>query len=131
MANVSAVKSLYMAPLSASTNNVSADATTAGTTDLTLASTAAGFSEWGNVAATLKFTSGSGTTNAITFTIVGTDKDGKAVSTTRTYRSSRNLLQIMIQRITFTSVTQISKPSTSSKFICRYKRFWRRTYFCW
>ena len=111
MANVSAVKSLYMAPLSASTDNVSASATTAGTTDLTLASTAAGFAEWGNVAATLKFTSGSGTTNAITFTIVGTDKDGKSVTHEHTGPAGSTNNDTSI---TFTSVTQISKPSTST-----------------
>ena len=77
MSNVTAVKALYMEPLSASTTNVAANQTVTGTTDLTLASSAAGFAEWGNVAATLKFTSGSGTTNAIVFTIVGTDKMAK------------------------------------------------------
>ena len=111
MANVSAVKSLYMAPLSAITNNVSVSATTAGPTDLTLASTAAVFAEWGNVAATLKFTSGSATTNAIVFTIVGTDKDGKAVTHEHTGPAGSTNNDTSI---TFTSVTQISKPSTST-----------------
>ena len=52
MSNVTAVKALYMEPLSASTTNVAANQTVAGTTDLTLASSAAGFAEWNNVAAT-------------------------------------------------------------------------------
>ena len=100
-----------MAPLSASTNNVVNNETSAGTADLTLESTAAGFAEWGNVAATLKFTSGSATTNAIVFTIVGTDKDGKAVTheDTGPGGSSNNDTSI-----TFTSVTSISKPSTAT-----------------
>ena len=111
MSNVTAIKSLYMAPLSASTNNVVNNETSAGTADLTLESTAAGFAEWGNVAATLKFTSGSATTNAIVFTIVGTDKDGKAVTHEHTGPggSSNNDTSI-----TFTSVTSISKPSTAT-----------------
>ena len=45
MSNVTAIKSLYMAPLSASTNNVVNNETSAGTADLTLESTAAGFAE--------------------------------------------------------------------------------------
>ena len=111
MSNVTAIKALYMAPLSASTTNVAANQTVTGTTDLTLASSAAGFAEWGNVAATLKFTSGSGTTNAIVFTIVGTDKDGKAVTHEHTgpAGSANNDTSI-----TFTSVTSISKPSTAT-----------------
>ena len=111
MSNVTAIKALYMAPLSASTTNVAGNQTVAGTTDLTLASSAAGFAEWNNVAATLKFTSGSGTTNAIVFTIVGTDKDGKAVTHEHTgpAGSANNDTSI-----TFTSVTSISKPSTAT-----------------
>jgi len=111
MSNVTAVKALYMEPLSASTTNVAANQTVAGTTDLTLASSAAGFAEWGNVAATLKFTSGSATTNAIVFTIVGTDKDGNPVTHEHTgpAGSANNDTSI-----TFTSVTSISKPSTAT-----------------
>ena len=111
MSNVTAVKALYMEPLSASTTNVAANQTVTGTTDLTLASSAAGFAEWGNVAATLKFTSGSATTNAIVFTIVGTDKDGNPVTHEHTGPggSANNDTSI-----TFTSVTSISKPSTAT-----------------
>ena len=111
MSNVTAVKALYMEPLSASTTNVAANQTVAGTTDLTLASSAAGFAEWGNVAATLKFTSGSATTNAIVFTITGTDENGLAVTATHTGpagNANNDTTQV------FTSVTQISKPTTAT-----------------
>ena len=76
MSNVSDIKAKYIAPLGASTVNVAGSQTTTGTTDIVLAATAAGFDNWSNVATTLKFTSGSGTTNAIVFTITGTDENG-------------------------------------------------------
>ena len=111
MSNVTAVKAKYMAPLGADTTNVAANQTTAGTTDIVLAATAAGFDNWSNVATTLKFTSGSATTNAIVFTITGTDENGLAVTATHTGpagNANNDTTQV------FTSVTQISKPTTAT-----------------
>jgi hypothetical protein len=111
MSNVTAVKAKYMAPLGADTTNVAANQTTTLTTDIVLAATAAGFGNWNNVATTLKFTSGSATTNAIVFTITGTDENGLAVTATHTGpagNANNDTTQV------FTSVTQISKPTTAT-----------------
>jgi len=111
MSNVTAVKAKFMAPLGASTTNVAANQTTTLTTDIVLAATAAGFGNWSNVATTLKFTSGSATTNAIVFTITGTDQNGLPVTATHTGpggSANNDTTQV------FTSVTQISKPTTAT-----------------